>query len=66
MKKPLLAGFVGGTLAVVVLAAIAVRLMPRLMPKMMERMMADGNCPDAMRKCMDRCGCGTSKADPED
>lgn len=63
--KSVLAGFVGGVLAVGVLAAIAIRLMPELMPKMMERMMASGECPERMRECMEKCGCAPA-AKPEE
>ena len=60
--KSMLAGFVGGILAVGLLAAVAVRLMPHLMPNLMERMMASGECSERMRECMERCGCGPAKS----
>jgi hypothetical protein len=60
--KSVLAGFLGGVVAVAVLAAIVVRLMPQLMPAMVERMMASGDCPERMRECMEKCGCGPEKS----
>jgi hypothetical protein len=63
LMKSVLAGFLGGVLAVGFLAAIAVRFMPQLMPKMMERMMASGECSERMRECMEKCGCGPAKTE---
>ena len=61
--KSVLAGFLGGLLAIGVLAAVAFKLMPQMMPRMMERMMAEGDCPEAMRECMEKCGCGPAKTE---
>jgi hypothetical protein len=65
LMKSVLAGFVGGVLAVGVLAAVAVRLMPELMPRMMERMMASGDCSERMRECMEKCGCAPASKSEE-
>jgi hypothetical protein len=60
--RPVVAGAIGGLIAVVALAAIAALLLrflgPRLMPRMMESMMSGDGCPEEMRACMERCGCG--------
>lgn len=62
---PFLAGIAGGIAAVALLALLAAwlmpKLMPRVMPKMMARMMEGGEMPEAMRACMEKCGCGPKK-----
>ena len=67
-RSPFIAGMLGGAAAVVVTGVLAVwllgRLGPRMMPRLMRRMMCDGN-PDAMRACMERCGCGPARPDDE-
>jgi hypothetical protein len=56
--RSVIAGAVGGAIAVVALAAIAACLVRRAGPRMMERMMSGGCCSDEMRACMAKCGCG--------
>jgi len=66
IKRSVLAGAIGGIMAVAVVAILAAVLfrrvgpclMPRMMRGMMERMMADGSCSEEMRACMEKCGCG--------
>jgi hypothetical protein len=64
------AGAIGGVVAIVALAAIAALLLrflgPRLMPRMMERMMSGECCPEEMRACMEKCGCGRPAQAAED
>ena len=70
--RPVVAGAIGGLIAVVALAAIAALLLrflgPRLMHGCMERMMSGDGCPEEMRACMEKCGCGrpaqAAEADP--
>jgi hypothetical protein len=62
IKGSLVAAILGGMLAVGLVAALAIWLMPKIMP----RMMASGDCSERMRECMEKCGCGPSKDDPED
>jgi hypothetical protein len=61
-KRFLLAGAMGGIIAVAALAILAAlglrRFGPALMPRMMERMMRDGECSPEMQACMEKCGCG--------
>jgi hypothetical protein len=56
------AGAIGGVIAIMALAAIAALLLrclgPRLMHGCMERMMSGDGCPEEMRACMEKCGCG--------
>ncbi len=67
VKRSLLAGALGGFVAVAtatIVASVAFRrLGPRMMPRMMERMMRDGECSPEMRACMEKCGCGP-RSDP--
>ena len=67
MRRAVAAGAVGGVIAVALLAVLGVLLMrrmgPRLMRGMMKRMMADEDCGEGMRECMERCGCGESPAE---
>ncbi len=66
-SRSFVAGLAGGVVAVGVVAVLAAwlmpKIMPRVMPRMMARMMEGGEMPEAMRACMERCGCGDSKKD---
>lgn len=50
MRRSMLAGAIGGVVAVFVLAILGA--------VMMRRMMSCGCCADGMRACMEKCGCG--------
>ncbi len=52
-----LAGVVAALATAVLIAAVAARVVPKVMPRMMQRMMSDGGGSEAMRACMERCGC---------
>jgi hypothetical protein len=69
LERSVVAGAIGGALALVVLAAVAALLMrrvgPRMMPLMMERMMKGGARSEEMAACMERCGCGRPASDGE-
>jgi hypothetical protein len=62
IKRSVLAGAIGGIVAVAVVAILAAilfrRIGPSLMPRMMKRMMSEGGCSEEMRACMEKCGCG--------
>ena len=65
--RSFVAGASGGAVAVLAMAILAVVLMrrigPRVMPLMMERM--KGCCDsEAMRACMEKCGCDKAE-EPE-
>jgi TRAP-type C4-dicarboxylate transport system permease large subunit len=62
--RSFVAGAAGGAVAVLAMAVLAAVLMrrlgPRMMPRMMERM--KGSCDsEAMRACMEKCGCGKAE-----
>jgi hypothetical protein len=65
MRRSMTAGVIGGAIAVTVLAVLGMLLMRRMAPSMMRgmmsRMMADGDMPEEMRACMERCGCGEAE-----
>jgi hypothetical protein len=54
MKRSVVAGAIGGIVAVAVIAILGALLLRRVGP----RMMSEGGCSEAMRACMEKCGCG--------
>lgn len=63
MKRSVVAGAIGGIVAVAVIAILGALLLRRVGP----RMMSEGGCSEEMRACMEKCGCGRpEKADGAD
>jgi hypothetical protein len=54
MKRSVVAGAIGGIVAVAVIAILGALLLRRVGP----RMMSEGGCSEEMRACMEKCGCG--------
>ena len=54
MKRSVVAGAIGGIVAVAVIAILGALLLRRGGP----RMMSEGGCSEEMRACMEKCGCG--------
>ena len=57
MKRSVVAGAIGGIVAVAVIAILGALLLRRVGP----RMMSEGGCSEEMRACMEKCGCGKSE-----
>ena len=63
--RAVLAGAIGGIVAVFVLGFLAAALLRRVGPRMMQRMMHDCDCPPDMRACMEKCCCGPRSDEPD-
>ncbi len=66
LRAAVAGGVVGAVTAVAMMllaGAFVLRMAARRLPAMMARMMSEGNLPEPMRACMERCGCGGAGED---